>query len=551
MALISIALKMVDEYSSTITGLNQGFELVGKTLGTIKSIGETAWAALRFSAETAWSGIKKVIDLADLGGTFSEQRDQLENLANSHGKSGQKIIDVVKEISSNTITELEALPVATKAIASRLQGPDLENVLTYAKKWSEAYGGSYESAAETMFNAFSTGKYSVLKQMGLVIEKGANTDKVLRAISEGLTRFGETGFNAGDKIQALGSSYEDFWTKVGRGINDSKSFTEILGTLSDSFVEMVKSFNPEPVTLFFDSLFDYGKKFFDEWLASIPKVKKEWDSLWSDPGATIGRWIRGGIDYLFEFAKSAGDVINNVLNIISGSGIIDVVGAIAKTIITITSSTSSAVIAVIGAVVSTIASGIGGIATHLRELAQNSPMIAQTIGIDPESLAIAEVGLLKLGKGVDMMSEAIASGIESRASNINSVIDGVSKMLDVKRVDTNNILDMQKKANTALNGIDYSSKWKDTADNAKTATNEISKASKAVDDLGKAMDKPKTKKIKVAAEAGKDNSFNEIKEFLKGVNWPSEFEAMGQYLLTFVLAKAANEQIPMAVTTGY
>lgn len=251
MAAISIVLKAVDQYSGVITGLNQGFDLVGKAIDVMKTTADIAFAAMAKGAEL----VGKTIDLAALGGAYEENYRQFENYAKSFDKVGSDILDTVQRISSNTITKLQSIPIATKAIASRLTGDDLEKVLTYAKKWSEAYGGSYEAAAEKIFNAFSTGKFSPLKQMGLVIEKGASTAKVLETITTDLKRFGETGFNTADKLDSLTVSSADFWTKIGQSLNNSKVFEVALGGLADTYEKFVKAIDATPITQAMDAVF--------------------------------------------------------------------------------------------------------------------------------------------------------------------------------------------------------------------------------------------------------------------------------------------------------
>ena len=133
--------------AAVTTALNQGFELISKAKDLFFGIGETfANAAI---------GIK---DFAAAGGEYKEQRNQLENLANSYGISGQKIIDVVNNITDNTTNIKDTMEVAARAINTGLGEESLEKILTYSKKWSEAVGGSFKETCIQIIKCVTKGK---------------------------------------------------------------------------------------------------------------------------------------------------------------------------------------------------------------------------------------------------------------------------------------------------------------------------------------------------------------------------------------------------------
>ena len=56
--------------------------------------------------------------------------------------------------------------------------------------------------------------------------------------------------------------------------------------------------------------------------------------------------------------------------------------------------------------------------------------------------------------------------------------------------------------------------------------------------------------LSITADVGKGTGLEEeIKSYLASVNWPSEFRAMGEFLLNFVLQKARGERVPFALIT--
>jgi hypothetical protein len=41
----------------------------------------------------------------------------------------------------------------------------------------------------------------------------------------------------------------------------------------------------------------------------------------------------------------------------------------------------------------------------------------------------------------------------------------------------------------------------------------------------------------------------DMERFLKSINWPSELQALGEFMLSWILAKAQGEDVPLAITT--
>lgn len=482
MASISIVLKAVDQYSGVITGLNQGFELVGKSIDIMKAAADIAFAAMAKGVEL----VGKTIDLAALGGNFEEQRSQFENLANSYGKTGQKIIDTVKYVSSNTISELEALPVATKAIASRLQGPDLENVLTYAKKWSEAYGGSYESAAEAMFNAFSTGKYAVLKQMGLVIEKGMTTDEVLNLISNGLKRFGETGFNTGDKLAALNASVDDFWTKIGRAINATDVFDEVLGNLSDSFVDLIKIFDATPITKAMDAVFAATKRMYNA-IADTGVL---------NVFAEISMGVTLGVMAMFDAI---------------GTGMVKTVGLARDTVATI--------------------------AAIMRD--NPSLNIGAGTYLDAENLAKAEVALNKFVKSSATSFMELEEGVASPGRQMTESLARALSKAEEFRFSLNKVPDdMNKIVDAAKKIPDELQRLYDLQDSRAAAGLDVR--------TGKPIAGTETTALEKAV-AGKDSSIASL--LSTSLPMESILQALGKFLLDTVMGTASAEKMQLTTIT--
>ena len=252
MAAINIVLKAVDDYSKTLTGLNQGFELVGKGISAMATVAAAAWDAIKLGAETAMAGVQKAVDLAVKGGDFSEMKRQFDNVAESFGVNGDKIIKNLEGITQNVIGVNDAVKLAGKGIAAGFGEEALDKVFTFVKRRTELTGEDFNQMAETMINALAKGRFSTLKEFGLIIEKGASVDEVLNQIATATKKYGDAGFNTADQINALTNQQEKFYTKIGAAINASEQWQKAFTTLTDAVVLFVNNLDPDFITDFTD-----------------------------------------------------------------------------------------------------------------------------------------------------------------------------------------------------------------------------------------------------------------------------------------------------------
>ena len=305
---VNIVLRAVDEYSSAITGLNQGFELVGKALNAVKFAADIAFGAIQKGIDFG----STIIELGRLGGAFQEQRNQFENLANSYGLVGQDIIDTVKRTSANTLTEFNSISIAAQGLAAGFQGEEFDTALTYIKRWTEATGKSFETVAIQVFQSLSSGRYSVLRQMGLVIENGASFEEVVFSMASALERLGDPGFNVADKLDAISASTEDFRRKIGQAINDSDFFREVLGGVSDAIVALVSGFDQAPITEFINNAYQEFLLLAANIRFLIPNALEDWrkafNSIEDDSIDSIGS-IRLA---LVALAQTWNDLIDSI-----------------------------------------------------------------------------------------------------------------------------------------------------------------------------------------------------------------------------------------------
>jgi hypothetical protein len=427
---INIVLNAVDEYSSTLTGLNQGLELLSKGFGLVKDAASFAFDTIGKGVELARIGV----ELARIGGAFDEQRNQFENLANSYRLNGQQISDTGQNISSNTVTELEAVKIATKAVAVGLQGPDLQNALTYAKKWSEATGESFESAAERITTALGAGRFGVLRQMGLIVEKGATTEQVLKSISAGLQHFGDTGFNAADKLDSLNVAQEDFTRKIGQGINQSKEFQSVLGTMADALFNLVKGFNPAPVTVFIDLLVGGAKKIGSAFLTAFPSVNEALDVLFNDTKQSVTDLTKFMIDASFGTVRQIASAINTVVDLVRGLNIGNVFSKAAQSIALIVGTLIEGIAKSVSFVIDYTLKGFDNLVLGLAATIRKFPNIADALGIDAAEVEGLADSFNKIRAGITGGLDGIGNLAFDAGKNIALALDGFNSSADKYKI---------------------------------------------------------------------------------------------------------------------
>lgn len=272
-------------------GLSKTFSLIPSVIGGAIN-GLESLAKMSVDAGQAFAGF------VARGGDFNEQFKQFNIFADSFGQSGTKIISTFKEVSNGTITAVDSMRIATKFLAAGIVGGDLETILTYAKKWSEATKEPFESVAESIASSFQKGTTRALKDVGLIVKTGATYASVIDLIKDKNQQFGETGVNLGDIFKSVSVRFDEFKTQIAGAIADSPALIKLTTDLADSFLWFINIFggNKTVVTNFFEVIF------------------QSLDMLWSDGDATLNHFI-GNIDDSFQNGeKLAKTALTNVLS---------------------------------------------------------------------------------------------------------------------------------------------------------------------------------------------------------------------------------------------
>ena len=489
---VKIVLNAVDKYTPAIVGLNQGLELLGKGYDFLKG-----------AAETAYSVIESGINLAIVGGQFEEINTQFGNLAASMGVNAKQIVKEVRAVSQQTITDYEAVGIASKALAARMTGTDLKTILDFTKRYTESTGESFTAMSERIFTAIASGRTSTLKQMGLIIKNGATMADVVAAAAKQTKLFGDAGFNAADKVDALAAAQDDFTRKLGQSINNSPRFRKILGGLAQDVRDFVDAFDPDFFVGFVDlgiegisKLYTFvvknGQKVI-EWLigTKIPVIETTEDiaGLVQDMITNIVSTVGTGINSILDFLQNLnsnniiGKVIDNAVQLFAWG---------ADSALKITRFAVSGILKVIDGVLLAIENGLVAFRKFepaLAKLGINLDVNSALSGVRSAGDQISAMAENVAGMGSDIQEglEAISGASESVFANINDSIetlkidtDAAVKAVTVFEKGTTKFVEARKSLanSTAFDTDKFLKDSNDMVEKTKKTTKELSNEAK-------------------------------------------------------------------------
>ncbi|MFA5407278.1 MAG: hypothetical protein WC343_00735 [Bacilli bacterium] len=566
MATVSIVLKAIDEYSKTVTGLNQGFELAGKTLGILEGIANTAFAAVKAGAEFAFDGVKKAIDLAALGGAFDEQRNQFENLAKSYNVSGQAIIDTVKATSSNTLSEFDSIAVGTRALAAGLKGEALETALSYIKRWTEATGQSFDQVAETVFSALTSGRFAVLKQMGLVIEKGATVEEVVDKMAAGLKRFGATGFNTADELDSLTAAQDDLARKIGQAINQSSIFQNVLGTVSKAVNDFVKEFDAKPIKVLSDALSQGFLDAKDAAAEYFPSIANLFSITKKDIVGAAAALSLEVTDIFFALAKSSANAFNLVLDSLKLAETTVSLSKGINLVVDLVTGASVLVVEIVGRTLATITFAAEKAVSAFASILEAAPNVADSLGLNAKDFRDVEGGLKRLANDVDAGTSSMTKGILAIGNMTRSAVESILRNTDSWKIGLDDVDSAHQRLNETIRAVGEAAKdsygqitaadlaqadaFNNPENDALTTLEGIMSDLEAFDQETTASLQGISQKKALESASQGSNVMQDTARLLSGANWPAEFSALGEFLFKWVLSSATGSPVPMAITTG-
>jgi hypothetical protein len=231
--------------SASIVTLNQAWQL---TTGVMSAVADGAKLVIDGFVKIGTETKQLLTD----GGNFNEQFGQFARLAQNKGLQPDKLILDIQNITSNTTDLSKTISVASKAISAGFSERQMNLAFTYAKKFSESTGESFDAVANKIVQAMATGRKTTLQTLGIIVEKGGDAQEAFKALEKALGNFGNAGFNAADKFISVNNSLDEFYKKTAQAANAAPTLQNMLDNMATSVFNFVKNFDYSKFETFFE-----------------------------------------------------------------------------------------------------------------------------------------------------------------------------------------------------------------------------------------------------------------------------------------------------------
>jgi hypothetical protein len=539
----------IEKLSTVLTGINSAFELVGKAAGFFAEIGGAMIDAG-----------KAGLEFLSAGGDYKEQSFQIAALADSYGMSSKEIMDALDDVTDSNISFKDSMDMTAKAVNTGLSMDNLKVLFEYSKKLSEAdlSLGGFTATYDKLVKSLEKGGGEGLEKFGLSLGKAASSAEIIAAMKDGLTAFGDAGFNAADRIGAINEKLSLFYVEAGKAANQSLTLQSAFNVAKDTVVDFVKSFDYRQIAYFVEVVFSAGKEIvkalMPEGVSNLfTDLGKTFKSAFSDGGQIakdVIAWVVSGLGDIILFSQT-------MYNALLG-GIASVADGI-EWLFTTGRTKFGELIEFFGTQIGNLSVQfgviIGKFGEAIEKTAINSPSISKMFGFDEDSakpLYDLQNILVDMGKSVktnlsEVGKEMVTTSTYTKewGNSIRGAQFDVSKTAETTEKLKQAILGIDYKA-----GVEGAQQLKGAIEGAGDANSKFGSQQKELADAEKKRkqeekeaEKDKEKEEKEAREREKEASKQRIEEFKAEVDAKSKgIVAIGTSIdsLTQAWAKAVE-----------
>lgn len=148
--------KGLQEAQKTIKDTSdQGKKGADSLSGTIAGI-KTSYLAMVAGIYMAYQGLRKVFDLAELGGKVEAIRESFSSLTQSMGVDGDRLVAEIKEYAKVYIDETELMLISNKLLAAGISAADIPKLFESARVGARLMGTTVQDAMELITRAVLT-----------------------------------------------------------------------------------------------------------------------------------------------------------------------------------------------------------------------------------------------------------------------------------------------------------------------------------------------------------------------------------------------------------
>jgi hypothetical protein len=356
-------------------------------------------------------------------------------------------------------------------------------------------------------------------------------------MAEGLKRFGETGFNTADKLESLGVAQEDFTRKVGQGINQSKEFQSVLGSLSDAVFSLVKGFNPAPITAFVDLLVKGAKSIGSAFLKEFPSIKTGLDTLLNDTKGSVTNLTNFIIDASYGVVRQIASAANLVVDILQGLNIGNIFSKAVQTISLVVGTMVEGVAKGISALINVVLTGFDNMILGIVQLADKFPSISEALGIDSNELNGLADSMNNIRESVTTGLDSIGNSAFEAGKSVALGLDDFNKNAEKYKISISGIEQAQADAKKGAEALLKGGAIESGKIEVILPETELDKLKNFKADL--------STEINIGLDAGKSGTKQAASD---GLDENSVLAALVKLLLSALSGAAAAEGIPIAVS---
>jgi hypothetical protein len=413
------------------------------------------------------------VEFLTIGGAFATQKTAFDDLASSYGKSGDAIVETIQRIADNTLTMGEAMKLGTAAVS--FSAKDTETSLSFIKKFSEASGKEFTGTAETMINAMKKGRFGVLTEMGIIVDKSTTLSGVFGQMGEGFKRFGDSAFDSGDKFKSISNSLEEFKTKVARAINDVPELGRVLTAAAAKAFEFVKAFDFAKITEWaavgINAVESVGAAFF----GNFNQMGAVAAGMFKSSDMNAKAFFSGVTNYAFDAFKTFAGMWNDLITVFQS---LNIGNWMTGTVASAFKGIDMVVQAFTGAmdwVWNRVGKFFTEIGQTMIEFAAKNPLTAEKLGLTQLGIGMITIsdGIKRTVNQADAAASAFSSGTVGKLA---SAFTGANSSIDGMRISIKGLDDAQKKTAAGIDAFNYTPVQRKAAEAFEGTTKALGKA---------------------------------------------------------------------------
>lgn len=248
----------LDDIKEGAEDADGGVTKFGFSLDSVSNVAKVAAAALAAVTAAAYAAVKAF----ERGDAFNDVANAFSDLSQRAGQDATEALEKLQIASQGTITNLQLMQLANKALIAGLDAKAFDAVVAAAKKYAEATGIEATDAINTFIRAITKGSDEQLKQLGIF----KNGQIELERVTDSTLALATAQESTNDSIERAGATFSNLVDSFTSTIEKSSLLRAVTRTLIDVFEAVVSSVFKfgESLIRLADSIFEFVIKKIEE-----------------------------------------------------------------------------------------------------------------------------------------------------------------------------------------------------------------------------------------------------------------------------------------------